>query len=212
MEYTLHAAPGSCSLAPHIVLEEIQAQYRLALMAPGHPETKTDEFRQVNPKGRVPVLLAENFHLTEAPAILIYLGLKYPNFDLIRSEADELARVVEWCNWLSGHVHQVAVRMIWRAEYFIDDERARPALIAKGSEHLSSAFSMVETKLTATGWAVGNRYTVVDPYLLVFYRWGNLMKIDMRNKYPAWTDHAQKIASRRAVQDALTQEGISIWE
>ena len=82
MEYTLHAAPGSCSLAPHIVLEEIRAQYRLALMAPGHPETKSDEFWQINPKGRVPVLIAENFLLPEAPAILIYLGRKYTTFDL----------------------------------------------------------------------------------------------------------------------------------
>src|SRR5271163_4078403 len=118
MRYILHAAPGSCSLAPHIILEEIGEPYDLALMSPGHPETKSEEFRRLNPKGRVPVLTAENFILTEAPAILVYLGLKYPHADLLRSDGDEVARTVEWCNWLSGTVHQVAVRMIWRADYF----------------------------------------------------------------------------------------------
>ncbi len=34
MLYTLHAAPGSCSFAPHIVLEEIGEPYSLALMSP----------------------------------------------------------------------------------------------------------------------------------------------------------------------------------
>ena len=63
--YTLHAAPGSCSLAPHILLEEIGDDYTLALMSPGHPETKTEAFRKLNPKGRIPVLTAENLLITE---------------------------------------------------------------------------------------------------------------------------------------------------
>ena len=30
-------------------------------------------------------------------------------------------------------------------------------------------------------WAVGERYSVVDGYLLVFYRWGNRQKMDVRS-------------------------------
>ena len=62
MRYMLHAAPGSCSLAPHIILEEIGEPYDLALMSPGHPETKTEEFRRLNPKGRVPVPHGRGFY------------------------------------------------------------------------------------------------------------------------------------------------------
>jgi glutathione S-transferase len=212
MRYMLHAAPGSCSLAPHILLEEIGEPYDLALMSPGHPETKTEEFRRLNPKGRVPVLTAEDFILTEAPAILLHLGLEYPRAQLLSFDGNGLARSIEWCNWLSGTVHQVAVRMIWLAGYFTDDASGHAALIAKGREHLRSAFSLIESKLKAREWAVGDRYSVVDPYLLVFFRWGNRMHVDMRNNYPAWTEHAHRIERRQAVQRVIAQEGISLWQ
>ena len=117
MHYTLHAAPGSCSFAPHIVLEEIGRQYTLALMSHGHPEAKTEEFRRLNPKGRIPVLTANDFLLTEAAAILLHLGLTNPDANLLGTEPQSIVRSVEWFNWLSGSVHAVALRMIWKPDF-----------------------------------------------------------------------------------------------
>jgi glutathione S-transferase len=211
MIYTLHAAPGSCSFAPHVVLEEIGEPYSLALMSTGHPETKTDEFRRLNPKGRIPVLTAENFILTEAPAILVHLGLANPSVNLLSINAEGLARSIEWFNWLSSAVHAVAVRMVWKPDYFTDGAE-RLQLVAKGKEHLLSAFSLIELKMMERIWAVGDRYSVVDPYLLVFFRWGNRMQIDMQSSYPAWTEHARRVEGRKAVQRALAQESISLWD
>jgi glutathione S-transferase len=212
MEYTLHAAPGSSSFAPHIVLEEIGKPYALALMSPGHPETKTDEFRRLNPKGRVPVLTSENFILTEAPAILIHLGIENQETGLLKPDAESLVRAIEWFNWLSSAVHAVAVRLIWRPDYFCDDIEAHSALIAKGEEHLRTAYTIIEGKLQDRDWAMGDAYSVVDPYLMMYYRWGNRMRIDMKSHYPAWTLHAQRLEMRGAVQRVLEQENISIWE
>ncbi len=211
MHYTLHAAPGSCAFAPHILLEEIGKPYSLALMSPGHPETKTEEFRRLNPKGRIPVLAAENFILTEAPAILLHLGLENPDSGLLGTDPIDIVRSVEWFNWLSSAVHAVAVRMIWRADFFLPDESMHPPLVDKGKEHLTSAFALVETRLKDRVWAVGEHYSIVDPYLLVFFRWGNRMAIDMQNAYPAWTSHARRLEGRAAVQRAISQEGISLW-
>jgi glutathione S-transferase len=212
MHYTLHAAPGASSFAPHIVLEELGQAYMLALMSSGHPETKTDDFRRLNPKGRIPVLTAEGFVLTEAPAILLHLALSNPDAGLLPAHPQAIARSVEWFNWLSGTVHAVAVRMIWRTDTFSSDAADFPALVAKGKEHLAAAFDLIEARLAERTWAVADRYSVVDPYLLVFYRWGNRMRIAMRHSYPAWTAHALRLEARAAVQRAIAQEGISLWE
>jgi glutathione S-transferase len=212
MRYTLYAAPGSCSLAPHIILEEIGEPYDLSLMSPGHPETKTEAFRQVNPKGRIPVLTAAQFHLTEAPAILLHLASAYPDKGLLDPDGESIVRATEWFNWLSGTVHAVAVRMIWRPDYFSDDPSGHPAIVAKGRQHLLAAFSFIDAKLSKQEWAIRNTYSVVDPYLLVFFRWGNRMSIDMRALYPAWTEHALHLEQRPAVQRALVQESISLWQ
>ena len=211
MAYTLYYSPGACSLAPHIALEEIGLLYSLALVSTDKGETRMPEFRGVNPKGRVPVLATEGFLLTEAPAILLYLAQRHPDAGLMPCPDDDgLARAVEWFNWLSGTVHAVAVRMIWRPEQFAQDDACHGSTVARGREHLLSAFSHIEGTLGGVEWAVGERYTVVDPYLLVFYRWGNRMNLDMEGSYPAWTRHAARLAARPAVQRALDQEGIAI--
>lgn len=212
MFYTLHAAPGACSLAPHIILEELGQPYELAMMSSGHPEAKTAEFRRINPKGRIPVLTAEGFVLTEAAAILLHLGLTNPAAGLIGNDPTSIARAVEWMNWLSSAVHAVAVRMIWKPEFFLTEPAQFPALAAKGEEHLLANFALVEEKLTGRDWALGERYSIVDAYLLVFFRWGNRMAVDMSGLYPVWTAHAKRMEERPAVQRAISQEGISLWQ
>jgi hypothetical protein len=71
---TLYYSPGSCALAPHIALEEIGKPFSLVLVNTDQGEGRTPEFRRVNPKGRVPVLIDNDVKLTETPAILIHLG------------------------------------------------------------------------------------------------------------------------------------------
>jgi glutathione S-transferase len=212
MTFTLHASAGSCSLAPHIVLEEIGRPFKLAMISTDRGEARTPEFKRINPKGRVPVLADGEFQLTEAPAILLHLAQTAPGIGLMPSGHDGLIRAVEWFNWLSSTVHAVAVRMIWRAEYFTASASQVEPIKSKGFEHLTMAHEMIEDRMRGRAWAVGNAYSVVDPYILVFYRWGNRMKIDMPTKYPAWSEHAHRMADRTAVKRALTTEGISLWE
>ena len=212
MAYTLYYSPAACSLAPHIVMEEIGPPYRLELRSTDEGETHTPEFYRINPKGRVPVLSREGFLLTEAPAILTFLADQRPDLMLMPDTAEDRARMGEWFNWLSGTVHATAVRMIWRPEHFTADAGQRPSIVARGHEHLASAFALIEAKLGEGEWAVGGRYSVVDPYLLVFYRWGHRMGLEMANAYPSWTRQSRRMLRRPAVGRALEREGISIWK
>lgn len=180
MKYTLFCSAGSCSLAPYIVLEEIGVPYSLAVLSTDRGDTRTVDFFQLNPKGRIPVLTSENFNLTEAPAILIHLAMTFPEANLLGSGNEQLIRSIEWFNWLSGTVHSIAIRMIWRPEYFTDNPTHHDKIIMKGNAHLSAAFLLIEDRLVQNKWAVGQGYSIVDPFLLVFYRWGNRMKIDMK--------------------------------
>ena len=57
-------------------------------------------------------------------------------------------------------------------------------------------------------WPVGDRYSVVDPYLLVFYLWGARVGVDMLRHYPAWSGHARLVTARPAAVRAFAQEEI----
>jgi glutathione S-transferase len=76
---------------------------------------------------------------------------------------------------------------------------------------LREQYAYIESLLgDGRDWAVPGGYTVVDPYLLVFYEWGVRIDLDMKTSYPAWRDLTQRTLQRPAVQRALANEKISV--
>jgi glutathione S-transferase len=222
MTYRLYHSPGACSMAPHIVLEEIGLPYALELVSSrGEREgtmTATDTWRAMNPKGRVPALAGvpgssggADALLTEAPAILFYLAAVHPDAALLPADPAGVARCIEWTNWLSGNVHAMSFGQIWRAQRFSDDEQALDSIRAKGRSALGEQYAYIE-KVLADGrdWAVPDGYSIVDPYLLVFFQWGQRIGLAMRETYPAWSRLTDRTLARPAVQRALDQEGVTI--
>lgn len=205
-------SPGACSLAPHIVLEEIGKPFDLSLVSTADGSTRSAAHLKLNPKGRVPVLVNGSFVLTEAPAILLHLVQTNPASNLMPTSIEAHTRAVEWLNWLSGGVHSIPVKQIWRPETFTDDTAQHAAIVAKGHVNLLAAFDLVEAKLATSTWALGDAYSVVDAFVIVFYRWGNRMDHDMSKLFPNWTRHTMAMLDRPAVQRALKSEEISVWE
>jgi glutathione S-transferase len=215
--YRLYYSPGACSLAPHIVLEEVGAPYELDLRTTKNSEgTSSADYLAVNPKGRVPALLgvagrsggAEGL-LTEASAILVYLAETYPQAGLLPADPAAKARCSEWLNWLSETVHGMSFAQLWRPQRFVSDPAVFPAIAAKGRENLNEQYAYIETILAdGRDWAVPQGYSIVDAFLLVFWRWGGRVGFDMHNAYPAWTSLAKRTLARPAVRRAIDQEGL----
>ena len=75
---TLYYAPGACSMAAHIVLEESGEKYEPRKVDLAGGEQRTEAYLKINPLGRVPVLgLDDGTPLTENTAILPYLGKRF---------------------------------------------------------------------------------------------------------------------------------------
>jgi glutathione S-transferase len=101
--------------------------------------------------------------------------------------------------------------MVWRTDFFSDDPATHPAIVSKGHEHLAHAHALIEQRMQDCDFVVANAYSIVDPYLLVYFRWGNRMQLDMAGRFPAWTAHARRLEARPAVQRALAAEKVSLW-
>src|SRR2546423_13339926 len=75
---TLYYAPGACSMAAHIVLEESGEKYQPQLVDLAKGEQRTENYLKINPLGRVPALrLDRGEPLAENTAILPYLGKRF---------------------------------------------------------------------------------------------------------------------------------------
>lgn len=165
----------------------------------------------INPKGRIPALLINGFVLTECPAILAYLGRKYPEAGVYPfSAAEDEARCLEWLAWSSNTVH-VAFAQLRRPERFVPSADAHSRVQASGRTNFQQCLATIETHLTKESFAVGGRFSVVDPFWLVFYRWAGGTGYEMPSLFPAYTRYARALSERPSVRAALEAEDISLW-
>ena len=211
MTIALYYSPGSCSLAPHIVLNEIGQPFELRKFATADRANYSAEYLAINPRGRIPALQIDNFVLTENPAILAYLGRRFPSARLYPADFPETeARCLELLAWSSNTVH-VAYAQLFRPERFVPSEQYYPPVKECGRINYERCLNEIEKRLQCQEYALGALFTVVDPFWLVFYRWGMRSSYDMRNKFPAYTAYAERLCNRSSVQRSLTAEGISVW-
>lgn len=201
-------ASGACSLAPHVLLHGIRLPFDAVETSVATGAHLTDEFAQINPKKRVPVLSLDGEVITEVPAIAAAIADLAPRRYLMGRTALDRARVHEWMSWLSGTLHGQGFGALWRPQRFSDDPKVFQGITAKGRRTISECFDFVESRLS-NPYSTGGGFTAVDPYLLVFYRWGNGIGIDMPAAYPGYTALAQELVQRASVAAALAAEGLS---
>lgn len=202
---------GACSLAPHIVLEETGIRFEPVRVDMASGQQRSPEFLRINPKGRVPALAVDDWVLTENPAILQFIARSHPDSGLWPETLPDQARVAEWLAWIASTVH-VAYAHVRRAERYADSEPALAEVRAKGLLTCRDLWRAIDTRLGEGPWAIGERYSVADAYLLVFWTWGrgSVLQFDMACDVPHWTAHALRMAERPAVQRAFRREGLTL--
>lgn len=199
-------SPGACSLAPHVLLHEIAASFEAIETPVSTGATLTDAFSRINPKQRVPVLALDGDIITELPAIAAAISSLSPEHHLMGRTPLDRVRAVEWMNWLSGTLHGQGFGCLWRPGRFTDDAQAFDGIREKGRNTISGCFDMIEQKLQQP-YAVGGAFTAVDPFLLVFHRWGSAIGMEMATRYPRYSAFALTISERTSVKSALIAEG-----
>jgi glutathione S-transferase len=206
----LYYSPGACSLAPHVVLEELGIEFEPRRVALAEGEHLKPDYLAVNPRARVPALETEGEVYTEAPALLIYLaGLDSGSGLLPPAGTGARARCLEWLGWLSS-THHIAYAAFWRPRRFLPEGVPTEPLVAEGRRNIERGNAEIEQRI-GPGWILGDDYSVADAYLLPFYRWGYRIGIDMRAECPKWSAWAERMLERPAVRRAVEREGISLY-
>lgn len=208
---TLYYFPGACSLAPLLVLEELGVPFEARLLDLARNEQQSPAYLALNPKGRVPLLVAGDFKLTENPAILRYLATVVGDGALWPIGVEDDARCQELLAWIASSVH-VMYSHVTRAERYVDGAEARAAVRDKGRRSTLAMWAEVEQRLAGRRYAIGERLSVADYYLLVVWTWARRCGFagDVAVTYPAWTAHARGLAERPATQRAFARETIAL--
>jgi len=208
MATKLYYAPGACSFASHIALEEVGNPYETQKLDLAAGDQRSEAYLRLNPRGRVPTLVVDDQILTENVGILTYLGGGYPQAGIWPKKTWDQAKLVSTLAWLSNTVHPTYGHIV-RAARYVDEESAQEAVKAKARTMFEGYLKEIDGLLEGHKWAIANQYTVADGYLLVFYRWANRQKMDVRalKNYSALMD---RVLARPAVQKVMKDEGITL--
>jgi len=152
---TLYYAPGACSIASHIALQEAQIPFDVKSVALGAGEQRSPDFLALNPKGRIPLLITPFGPLTENPAILEYVASLAPEGQLAPVEdIAKLAQMREFNAFLSATVH-VAHAHGPRGGRWAKTESALQDMKAQVADNMLSAFELIEQTLQSGPWVLG---------------------------------------------------------
>jgi len=202
---TLFYAPGACSMASHIVLEESGEKYEPKRMDLAKGEQRTPEYMKIHPLGRVPALkLDDGSPLSENTAILPYLGKR---FGLWPTDPLKEAKALSIVGFFATTVHP-AHGHIGRPERYTEDKAAFPGIQAKGKQSFHEYLKQIDAMYAGREW-LSDKYSVLDPYALVFYAWGKKRELpvaELKN-YTALKD---RMAKRPAVQRVVADEGVKL--
>jgi glutathione S-transferase len=200
---TLYFAPGACSMAAHIVLEEAGEKYQPQQVDLAKGEQRTEAYLKIHPLGRVPALRLDNGEpLSENTAILPYLGKRY---GLWPSDPNAEAKALSLIGFFAASVHPAHAH-VSRPERYTSDTAAHPAIKDTGLKTFHGYLKQIDGMLAGREW-FSDRYSVLDPYAFVFYTWGVRRELPVRElaNYTAFKDRMLK---RPAVQRVVEQEKI----
>jgi glutathione S-transferase len=197
----LYYAPGACSQAPHIALNEAGLPYELVKVdLVKHTLPDGSDFRAMNPKGYVPfVQLDDGTYLSEASVILQYIADRKPGTLAPAFGTAARWKVMEWLAFISTEIHK-GFGPLWNPQ-------TPPEVRERAVQALASRFALVEKTLVSQPYLAGQDFTIADAYLFVVLNWSKLLKVDLA-PWPALRAFQQRVAERPAVQKTLKAEGL----
>ncbi len=194
--YELFYKTGACSLAVHVVLNEIGADYTLSAYDAKEPNSK---LLKVNPRGQVPTLVVDGEPITEGGAILSWLADTHQS-KLLPKSGIERARALEWLAFFNASMHPLYGRFFHGGEPFTQSEWGQSA-----QQSLQKLWDLVEQQLGKTKYVAGDEITLGDILGTVISSWTPHIaaKITLGDKTKAWV---KDVMARQSYKDAQEAE------
>ncbi len=180
---TLYFAPGSSSMAVHIALHEIGVPFDSRPLSFKN-DLRAPAFLDLNPEGKVPVLLVDGRPLTEVAAILFYLAKRFPDAELLpRGDPEADAQALSWMSFIASTLHPARQR---------------------GLDYARQVYGIADRRL-GDGWALG-RYSIADIHLFrLYWRLANSLH-PAPETFPNLTAHYERMMARPAVWRTIEVE------
>jgi glutathione S-transferase len=198
--YRLYARRGAGSLAPQMLLEEIEAAYELEWISKVPAEIEA--LRRISPAAKIPVLvLPDGTVVSESAAILIHLTNAHPAAALAPVAGSSAhARFLQWMVFLSANAYEAALRYFYSGRYSAAGEAAAAHIKRQALADWTGHLETVQAALSP--YVLGAELCAADQYLYMLASWYPLDDPALAARLPKLRQHAELVRRRPATRKA----------
>ena len=189
MPIVFHHAPQSSAVTVHWALEELGVPYEDVLVDFKAGETRRPAFLELNPNGKVPLLVHDGVPIFESAAIIIHLGETFgvekgmfPPPGLRRAEA------LKWLVWTNVSLGGSLLLWFQATAKVPSAERATAPAGAGARLDVENHLRILDEALSGKTWLVGDAFSLVDVHVIGWTAWVGMCGFDLA-RYPnldAW--------------------------
>ncbi len=198
---TVWGGATSRTLRVHWMLHELGLDYTPQLIGSRTGATQTDEFRALNPKEKIPVLIDDDLVLTESAAINTYLGDTYGKDSGVvpKPYSRERALYNQWCSFIQMELDAHTLYVIRKHRDLENLYGAAPQAINTAIAGFDKQVNVAALHLQNHQYLVGNTFTAADILLAGCIKWAQAYDIPVQQ---VLSDYASRQTARPAFKTA----------
>jgi glutathione S-transferase len=213
MSLKLYFAPGACSFVPHVLLEMSGAAFEPSMVKLHKGEQNSEEYKAINPRGQVPVLVNNGQAITQIVAIVLHLDQTFPDAHFLPTEPIARAQALSTLAWMNNTVHPTFTH-IFMPQKFSDQPEVHAALKSYNTQLFRGMLGELQALVKATTakgqtWLTGEHFSPLDAYALTLTRWGTIAGIAPEEHPELWA-FVQKVAALPAVARVIERERLQL--
>jgi glutathione S-transferase len=190
------------TLKLRVALGEAGATYEYVGVDLAAGEQRKPEFLALNPHGKIPVLVHDDFVLPESDAILWYIAETFPQAHLLGATPRERARALEWCDFTSSALYPGYADVYMHTSYLAPEKR-NPATAESGRVKLGRALGVLDQVLGQRVFLAGS-YSLADIAAASVVRTLKDRLPDTVANCPHVNSWFDRVTARAAWQEALS--------
>ena len=189
------------TLRPIWIAEELGLDYDLVSFGPRTGETLSEEFTELNPKQKIPLLQHGSFFLTESLAICRYLQNTFPSNNLyIPEKLSDIAKEDEWSSFIYGEIDETTLYVMRRHYDLKEIYGDSPVVVEACREYLLRQFKVLENHLSNNKTILNGGFGLVDIFLITCLDWAIFYEFKLTENLSLYRE---SIIKREAYKKAM---------
>ncbi len=205
MSHTLYWRRRTGAFAPAAILAEAGVAWDAIEIPSDRDDHRRADYLKLNPAGRIPTLiLPDGSVMTETAAIVLHLAESYPAAGLLPPLGDPArAQVLRWLIFAQANIYETDLRQSY-AERYTTDPQGAAGVRGAADREVERLWDIVAGVLDEGPFLLGERYSLVDPYLAMMVAWHPRPK-ELVARHPALGRLKQAVVARPAIQPLWRQ-------